>query len=185
MTLCWDEPFPCPISKRAWTSEDRQQSNRIGGSENFIQPPNPAAPFGAPTFAPTWYPIGSPSGKPTTSATLSRDKQKSRLHFLNEMVETNALMVAILSVIHPEQFQIGVINNRVSPLHTDPGAPYPAFNVIASIGNYTSGHIIFPTLLVDFQQLPGSVLAFCVHMLPHLVEKFIGDCISFAWFMKD
>ncbi|TFY52108.1 hypothetical protein EVJ58_g10194, partial [Rhodofomes roseus] len=181
--------------------------------QNFIQPPNPAAPLGAPTFAPAWYPIGSPSEKPTTSATLSGDKRESGLHFLDEMAETNALMAAILSVIHPEQFQIGVrahqtlgnaeplrevlahwpscftalqvINNRVSPLHTDPGAPYPAFDVIASIGDYTGGHIILPTLPVDFQQPPGSVLAFCARMLPHSVEKFVGDRISFAWFMKD
>lgn len=197
----------------------------------FKQPAEPAAPLGTPTFAPAWYPHGSPvriepssyictiltglqSALPTTSATLTGEKRESSLRFLDEMAETNALISGIMSVIHREQFQIGVrthealesampelrdvlnhwpscftalqvINNRVSPLHADDGSSYAAFDVVASIGDYTGGRLVFPTAPVDFQQAPGSVLAFCGHMLPHTVQKYEGDRISFAWFVKD
>lgn len=132
--------------------------------------------------------------------------------FLDEMAETNALISAMLSVMHPEQFELGfrtrrelalkgfdevighwpscftalqVINNRTSPEHIDAGAPYPAFDIVASTGNYTGGRMNFPTLPLDFQLPPGSIIGLAGHMLKHSVEKYEGDRISFAWFIKD
>lgn len=151
--------------------------------------------------------------QPSTSATLTKDNKVSGYEFLDQLRMTMTLVTAIMSVIHPEQYAAGmrmngelmkidelkevfahwpscftamqVIANRVSPLHLDPGTPYSAFDALATVGNFTGGHIKFPTLPIDIDQRPGSIAAFAGHLLPHEVTEFKGDRVSFAWFLKD
>ncbi|TFY54799.1 hypothetical protein EVJ58_g8649 [Rhodofomes roseus] len=151
---------------------------------------------------------------PTSSATLTNENKECGYQFLDEIKSTTALIMAIVGVIHPAQCEIGlstnsrladqdeglknvfthwpscfsavqVISNRVSPVHLDVGASYGSFDVLATVGKFSGGHIQFPTLSIDVDQRAGSVVAFAAHLLPHSVAEFEGDRVSFAWFLKD
>lgn len=139
--------------------------------------------------------------------------QASGLAFLEDMKETNALISGILSMLHPEQFLLGmkahdklsdipqlqeimelwassftafqVINNRTCPVHTDCGAPYGALDILTAIGDFKGGSIHTPNLPIDFEQPPGSVLALASRVVQHGVQAYEGNRIAFAWFMKD
>lgn len=147
------------------------------------------------------------------SGSLTTTKQASGIQFLDDMSETNALMSAILSIVHPHQFRFGmamhkalsdrkpfqdvmkhwpscftamqVINNRTVPLHRDSGGPYTALDLITVIGDYTRGMVHVENCPLDFLQSPGSVLAFSPRLMLHEVREYTGNRISFAWFVKD
>ena len=147
------------------------------------------------------------------SATLKGACKASGEQFLRDMWDTNALIAGITRCMHNAQFLLGmrvqedlydtpglsdaldlwpscftamqVIPNRISPEHRDRGGAYNAMDVVATIGDFTGGHLEFPGLGMEFWQTPGSVSGFLGRALRHKVREFQGDRVSFAWFVKD
>ena len=151
--------------------------------------------------------------EPVVSGSLTTSNRDSGLRFLDDMQATNALISAILAIIHPQQFRYGmalhevlaskepyqevmphwasafsamqVINNRIIGPHRDTGGPHSALDIVGAIGTYTGGHIHLTNCPYDFRQSPGSLLAFCARVFEHEVTSYEGDRISFACFVKE
>lgn len=129
------------------------------------------------------------------------------------MFETQALIGAVMQILHPKQYAVGrqvldrlvatppyqeaaslwpspfttmqVTSNRWAPLHRDRGSTYGSFDLLATVGEFEGGRMNFRTLPLDFAQDAGSILAFCSRLLPHEVEPFKGTRTSFAWVTKE
>ena len=78
-----------------------------------------------------------------------------------------------------------VINNRICPPHFDDGTPYPAFDVLATVGDFKGGRFRVHNGPVDIDQSPGGIIGIAGHMLQHSVGEYEGERTSFAWFEKD
>ena len=151
--------------------------------------------------------------EPVVSGSLTNSNRDSGFGFLDDFQATNALVSAILAIIHPQQFRHGmalhdvlsskdpyrevmphwasaftsmqVINNRIIAPHRDTGGPHSALDIVAAIGTYTGGRIHLTNCPYDIRQSPGSLFAFCARVFEHEVTTYEGDRISFAWFVKE
>ena len=198
----------------------------------FQQPEGVAPPLGVPVFSPALFPTGRSvrdqpvlcqssltvfqplSGhSPVVSSSLTRENRESGAAFLEKVYAPNAIISAILAIIHPQQFRYGmalndqladqepfkevmakwsscftgmqVINNRIIGPHRDTGGPYSSLDVIAAVGEFKGGHIHLTNSPYDFRQSPGSILALASRVFEHEVMPYEGNRISFAWFVKD
>ena len=198
----------------------------------FQQPEGVTPPLGVPVFSPALFPTGRSvrddsvlcqlsltqcqplSGhSPVVSGSLTTENRESGAEFLEKVYAPNAIISAILAIIHPQQFRYGmalndqladqepfkevmakwsscftgmqVINNRIIGPHRDTGGPYSSLDVIATVGDFKGGHIHLTNSPYDFRQSPGSVLALASRVFEHEVMPYEGNRISFAWFVKD
>lgn len=192
---------------------------------------NSEVPLDVPVLSPAWFPQGhnvrcklvtwlnyrlmsfQRRQDIVTSSTLTGKYKESGLAFLAETEETNALISGILSVIHQDQWALGmfltcdlsseprlsdalclwqspftalqVVNNRASPPHKDPGSAYTAMDVCAMAGDFEEGTLHFCDLKLTLPQNPGTVVAFLGRALTHEVGGWMGDRVLWVWFQRD
>jgi len=131
------------------------------------------------------------------------------------MLESNAILSAILAVIHPTLYSAGretlshlrntpeiqpqhvlsrwtsvfsgvsVIRNRITPLHRDGKSRFQWYDLLATLGNYQNCNLELPGLGVSLEYGPGTVVGLSGMLLEHTVPSFEGERVCYAYFMRD
>jgi Oxygenase domain of the 2OGFeDO superfamily len=137
------------------------------------------------------------------------------LDWLNAISESNAILSAILAVIHPNLYDAGwqttkhlrgtaeidpqdllswwasvfsgvaVISNCTTPLHWDLSSRYHSSDMLATLGSYQGCNLELPGLGISLEYGPGTVAGISGHVLEHAVPSFEGDRVCYAYFMRN
>jgi hypothetical protein len=135
--------------------------------------------------------------------------------WLDAISESNAILSAILAVIHPTLYDAGwqtinhlrntpetrsqdvlsrwasvfsgvaVISNRESPLHRDNSSRYNWYDILVTLGRYRNCELKLPGLGIDLEYGPGTVVGISGYVLQHGVPNFEGDRVCYAYFMRN
>lgn len=141
--------------------------------------------------------------------------EAAALDWLNAVSESNAVLSAILAVIHPTLYDAGrqtterlsgspnicppdildrwasvfsgvaVISNRSSPSHRDGGSRYNWYDVLVTLGRYQNCGLTLPGLGITLEYGPGTVVGISGMMIEHAVPDVEGDRLCYAYFMRN
>jgi hypothetical protein len=142
-------------------------------------------------------------------------KDIATMEWLDQIAESNAILGAILSVIHPPLYRAGrktlielrqhpevkrqdvlnkwtsvfsgisVICNRTTPAHRDFESRHFWYDLLATLGPYRDCVLNLPSLGITLDYGPGAVVGLSGMMLEHEVPRFVGERVCYAYFMKD
>ena len=137
------------------------------------------------------------------------------LTWLAAISESNAIVSAILAVIHPDLYDAGrktmsclmktpevcpqnvlnqwasvfsgvsVISNRMTPSHRDNSSRVHWYDVLVALGSYQNCNLELPGLGMSLEYSPGTVVGLSGMVLEHAVPMVEGDRVCYAYFMKD
>jgi hypothetical protein len=137
------------------------------------------------------------------------------LDWLDAISESNAIISAILAVIHPKLYDAGwktierlrdtpetgsqevlnrwasvfsgvaVISNRLTLPHRDRGSANQWYDVLVTLGSYRNCNLELPGLGISLEYDPGTVVGILGKVLEHAVPSFEGDRLCYAYFMRD
>ena len=136
------------------------------------------------------------------------------LDWLDAISESNAILSAILAVIHPTLYDAGwqtterlrktpeigpqdilsrwasvfsgvsVISNRISPPHRDGSSRLHWYDLLVTLGSYRNCKLELPGIKLSLEYGPGTVVGISGSVLEHKVPKFEGDRVCYAYFMR-
>ena len=131
------------------------------------------------------------------------------------MSESNAILSAILAVIHPKLYDAGwetisclrntpgvdpervisrwasvftgisVISNRNTPLHWDGSSRPHWYDMLATLGSYRNCKFELPGIGISLEYGPGTVVGLSSNLLQHGAPTFDGDRVCYAYFMRN
>jgi hypothetical protein len=137
------------------------------------------------------------------------------LDWLNAISKSNAILSAILAVIHPNLYDAGwqtikrlrdtpgicppdvlsrwasvfngvaVISNRCTPLHRDGSSRNHWYDILVTLGSYRNCNLELPGLGISLEYGPGTVVGISGSVLEHAVPGFEGDRVCYAYFMRN
>ena len=137
------------------------------------------------------------------------------LDWLDTISESNAILSAILAVIHPHLYDAGwqttkclrgtaeidpqdllsrwasvfsgvsVISNRTTPPHRDLNSRAHWYDILATLGSYRGCNLELPGLGISLEYGPGTVAGISGYALEHAVHAFEGDRACYAYFMRN
>lgn len=137
------------------------------------------------------------------------------MDWLDAISQSNAILSAILAVIHPKLYDAGwqitnrlrgtpeigpqdvlsrwasvfsgvaVISNRSSPLHRDGGSIFHWYDILATLGSYRDCNLELLGVGITLEYRPGTVVGLLGCVLKHAVPSFEGDRVCYAYFMRD
>lgn len=137
------------------------------------------------------------------------------LDWLDAVSESNAILSAILAVIHPKLYDAGwqttkrlrdtpeigpqdvlsrwasvfsgvaVISNRSTPPHRDGSSRFHWYDILATLGRYRNCNLELPGLGISLEYGPGTVVGISGKALEHAVPNFEGDRVCYAYFMRN
>jgi hypothetical protein len=149
---------------------------------------------------------------PQVSANFSTPEA---LNWLGAISESNAIISAILAVIHPKLYDAGwgtierlrdtpevgpqevlsrwssvfsgvaVISNRCTPPHRDRNSRNNWYDMLVTLGTYRNCNFELPGLGITLEYGPGTVVGLLGSVLEHAVPSFEGDRLCYAYFMRD
>lgn len=135
--------------------------------------------------------------------------------WLDAISESNAIISAILAVIHPSLYDAGwqtirrlrdtpgigrqdvlirwasvfsgvaVISNRYTPPHRDGSSRWHWYDILVTLGRYQNCNLELPGLGISLEYGPGTVVGLSGKTLEHAVPSFEGDRVCYAYFMKN
>ena len=80
---------------------------------------------------------------------------------------------------------IGIISNRETLPHKDPGAWPEAYDLLCSVGRHTQAEFVVDQVGGGFLYNPGSVIGICGRILKHACTEWQGfDRVCMAHFFK-
>lgn len=129
------------------------------------------------------------------------------------MRDTFHLANAIIGVIHPELFEMGmeslakikrlehlqdismswesiftgiqIISNRETPVHRDSFSAAEWYDLLFTMGPYTNGCLSLPGVGAKFSYNSGTMFALGGHLLQHSVGKVEGERACIAFYMRE
>lgn len=137
------------------------------------------------------------------------------LDWLNTISESNAVLSAILGVIHPKLYDAGwqilkrlrdtpeicsqdilsrwasvfsgvaVISNRITPPHRDRNSRKNWYDILVTLGRYRNCDLELPGLGITLEYGPGTVVGISGFVFQHAVPSFEGDRVCYAYFMRN
>ena len=136
------------------------------------------------------------------------------LDWLDAISESNAILSAILAVIHPKLYNAGwettkhlkdpeicprdiliqwasvfsgvaVISNCITKPHQDLSSRVNSYDILASSGSYRDCILKLLGLGISLEYGPGTVVGMAGKVLEHEVPSFEGDRVCYAYFMRD
>jgi len=148
------------------------------------------------------------------SSTLKEaNRHKGGPEFLTAVGESSALLSAIIRVIHPELFEMGmeamtkiraetdlveilklwcsifngvqVISNREAPVHRDHIVRWEWYDLLATVGPYQTAIFELPGAGIRFFYDSGTVIGICGRVLRHGVSEANGERICLAYYMRE
>ena len=150
--------------------------------------------------------------RPKVSANF---KTPAALGWLHAISESNAIMSAILAVIHPKLYDAGwqtterlratpgicpeevlsrwasafsgvaIISNRVTPPHRDGSSRNNWYDILVTLGRYRNCNLVLPGTGITLEYGPGTVVGISGKVLQHAVPSFEGDRVCYAYFMRN
>lgn len=135
--------------------------------------------------------------------------------WLDQLSESNAILNAILAVIHPSLYRAGqetlirlrqspkikrqdllsqwssvfsgvsIICNRITPAHRDSKSRHHWYDLLVSLGPYRDCSLSLPGLGMSLEYGPGTVVGLSGMMLEHEVCSFKGERVCYAYYMRD
>ena len=151
-------------------------------------------------------------GYPQVSASFN---SRAASDWLDAASESNAILSAILAVIHPKLYDAGwqttrrlrntpeirpqdvlsrwasifngiaVISNRCTPSHRDGNSRSHWYDMLATLGSYRNCNLELPGLGITLEYSPGTVVGILGNVLEHAVPSFEGDRVCYAYFMRN
>jgi len=142
-------------------------------------------------------------------------KRPAALDWLDSISESNAVVSAILAVIHPKLYDAGrqtadclrntpqigpqdilcrwasvfngvsVISNRITLPHRDTGSRFNWYDILATSGRYEGCTLELLSLGISLEYSTGSVVGILGKVLMHEVRTFEGDRVCYAYFMRN
>ena len=142
-------------------------------------------------------------------------QKPSAMAWLDEISESNAILSAILRVVHPQLYVAGretlnrlrqsteikgqdvlkkwtsvfsgvsVIGNRTTPAHHDGRSRHHWYDLLTALGPYRNCNLELPGLGLSLEYGPGAVVGLSGMMLEHEVPSFSGERVCYAYFMRD
>ena len=149
---------------------------------------------------------------PQVSANFS---SPAALDWLDAISESNAILSAILAVIHPTLYDAGwqttkrlrgtpeidpqdvlsrwasvfngvaVISNHSTPAHRDGNSRSHWYDILVTLGSYRNCNLDLPGLGISLEYGPGTVVGILGNVLEHAVPNFEGDRVCYAYFMRN
>ncbi len=149
---------------------------------------------------------------PQVSANFS---SPAALDWLDAISESNAILSAILAVIHPQLYDAGwettkhlrdtpeigpldvlswwvsvfsgvsIISNRTTPPHRDGSSRFNWYDMLVTLGSYQNCNLELPGLGISLEYSPGMVVGISGSMLEHAVPSVEGDRVCYAYFMRN
>jgi hypothetical protein len=135
--------------------------------------------------------------------------------WLDSISKSNAILSAILAVIHPQLYNAGwlttmrlrntpeigaqdllnrwasifsgvsVIPNRVTPSHWDGSSRFHWYDMLATLESYQNCTLELPGLGISLEYGPGTVVGILGSVIEHAVPGFEGDRVCYAYFMRN
>lgn len=142
-------------------------------------------------------------------------REPAALEWLGAISESNAIVSAILAVIHPKLYDAGwqttkflrktpgvcpedvlirwasvfsgvsVISNRETSPHRDGSSRRYWYDILVTLGRYQNCNFKLPGLGYSLEYGPGTVVGLSGRVLEHAVPGFEGDRVCYAYFMRD
>ena len=149
---------------------------------------------------------------PQVSANFS---SPAALDWLDAISESNAILSAILAVIHPQLYDVGwettkrlrdtpkigpldvlsqwasifssvsIISNHTAPPHRDRSSRFNWYDMLVTLGSYQNCNLELPGLGISLEYSPGMVVGISGSMLEHAVPSVEGDRVCYAYFMRN
>jgi Oxygenase domain of the 2OGFeDO superfamily len=137
------------------------------------------------------------------------------LDWLDAISESNAILSAILAVIHPQLYDAGwqvtkrlrdtpeidpqdvlsqwasvfsgvsIISNCTTPPHWDGSSRFNWYDMLVTLGRYQNCDLELPGLRISLEYGPGTVVGISGNMLQHAVPSFEGNRVCYAYFMRN
>ena len=141
-------------------------------------------------------------------------REPAALDWLDSISESNAVLSAILAVMHPKLHDAGrqvatrlrdtpgirpqsvlcrwasvfngisVISNRSTPPYRDISSRSNWYDILATLGAYQGCNLKLPGLGISLEYGPGTVVGISGKVLEHAVDDFTGDRVCYAYFMR-
>jgi len=142
-------------------------------------------------------------------------KEPAALEWLDSISESNAVLSAILAVIHPKLHDAGqqtamhlrdtpdispqgilyqwasvfnnisIISNCDTLSHRDRSSRNNWYDILATLGSYKDCTLELLGLGISLEYGPGAVVGISGKVLEHTVHDFKGDRVCYAYFMRD
>ncbi|KAI0071628.1 hypothetical protein K474DRAFT_1606613 [Panus rudis PR-1116 ss-1] len=129
------------------------------------------------------------------------------------MREPAALVSGLLRIMHPDQYRmardmmmrlarfqhledplrrwpaivtaIAMIANRESPLHRDSGAQHPWFDILVSVGDYSTAEFHMDSLGCIIPNPPGTAIALSGAAIRHGSAHADGSRVCYSFYMRE
>ena len=133
--------------------------------------------------------------------------------WLRRSVFIGSVLSGVLRIIHPDQYRAGMevmrsmrrsilenrclsrwpsvfnaitlISDRHCPMHRDSGGAFYLYDMLISVGSYTSAPMCLMPLGVQVRNSPGTVVAFSGSAIRHGVAEADGHRICHALYMRE
>ena len=142
-------------------------------------------------------------------------RSPAALEWLDAISESNAIISAILAVIHPNLYDAGwettkrlrgtpeigpqdvlsrwasvfsgvaIISNRSTAPHRDGSSRCHWYDILVTLGSYRNCNLELPGLGISLEYGPGMVVGLSENVLEHAVPSFEGDRVCYAYFMRN
>ncbi|KII95853.1 hypothetical protein PLICRDRAFT_170451 [Plicaturopsis crispa FD-325 SS-3] len=80
---------------------------------------------------------------------------------------------------------VSVISSRETPIHRDNFSRAEWYDLLATVGRYTSAIFEVPSLGLRFDYSSGTIVGISGRVLPHGVSRAIGERLCLAFYMRD
>lgn len=130
------------------------------------------------------------------------------------MSDTTAIVTGMLRIMHPNLYRAGceamahlfqaqpqlrniigrwgnpftavsIISNRRTPPHRDTKSLMEYFDILTSVGTFTSAVMELDGIGIQIQITPGTVIGLCGWVLRHAVAKCGKDRVFYGWYMRE
>jgi hypothetical protein len=137
------------------------------------------------------------------------------LDWLDAISESNAILSAILAVIHSQLYDaswqtikhlrdtpeidpqdvlsrwasvfssVTIISNHDTPSHWDRSSRCNWYDILVTLGRYCNCNLELLGLGISLEYGPGMVVGISGNVLEHAVPSFEGDRVCYAYFMRN
>ncbi|KAG1838483.1 hypothetical protein C8R48DRAFT_622212 [Suillus tomentosus] len=80
---------------------------------------------------------------------------------------------------------VAVMCNRYTPLHRDALSRAQWFDIMTSVGGYTSARMKMPNIGIEIAYNPGVMAGTSGRIVRHGVNWVNGDRVGWVWYMRD
>lgn len=109
----------------------------------------------------------------------------TRLYSLSHNMPDSENIASVLSQWSSAFNAISVISNRTTPIHRDTKSRAQWYDLLLTIGPYSSSWIELPGLGLRFSYDSGTVVCFPGRILAHGVPDCDGERVCYAFYMRE